>query len=928
MKRRIISVVLALCLTVSFQSVASAENGDSLSPEEFSWNTEESSLPPAEFFSGTGESSLSPEEFFSGTDEVTLPPAESFSGTDEDTLSREILLQQEEISAEESISPQAAGTDGAIPTPAQVYAAMIALKDQEAYKEGTPWTNDEPYSDTKGYYHWQGGTLDGKKISAVGCVAFAFILSDAAFGSLPARRYAAGGFSFEDIKPGDILQVNGDAHTVIVLEVNEAGVIVAEGNISTGDHQGKVHWERGISREDVMSTTSHYITRYPEGYDPSEDPDADRIIANGTLEGGLAWNLTNSGTLTVSGNGSIPDYSSAEEQPWYNNSSQIRTVRIEDGVTGIGACAFWNCGVLSVKIPSSVTSIGNNAFRGSSLLSVTIPSGVKTIQDSAFRACPNLSSAVISEGVETISQNAFSGCKSLKSIALPSTITEVGNAAFFQCQEMTTAAFAPGETQVKLGDNLFTQCYNLMTVTLPKSIDRIGEGMFQDCLLLPGLEIPQGAESIGTQAFASSGVKVILIPHSVTTIEPGAFGSCSLTKIYYTGTEAQWNRIGKSADTIAAVSKAEIIYEYSPEPSTPPAQTPEPSASPDPSAPPTQAPEQTATPEPTALPTQAPEQTAAPEPTAPPTQAPEQTAAPEPTAPPTQAPEQTAAPEPTAPPTQTPGQTAAPDPAPTPTVPSIKGESGKEGWAAITEEAVNAPEGKQVNVTMNGTSVVPGDVLDSVKGQNVTISFDMGNGIVWSVNGRDVTADHANDVDLSVQVGTSAIPEDVVNHVAGNRRTIQLSLAHDGDFGYKAVLTINVDSAYAGMYANLFYYNERLGRLEFVTADQINQAGIAELVFTHASDYCLVMDGNVMDGDSGSSSGGGDESTSPDENDSQGTDTVSPKTGEDGSGAEFLPEENHPDLVRLLLIGAVVLAASAACLTAFRRTGLFRNSRQ
>ena len=55
-------------------------------------------------------------------------------------------------------------------------------------------------------------------------------LSDEAFGSLPARMYDPGSFTFEDIKVGDILRVSGDAHTVIVLEVNDAGVLVAEGN--------------------------------------------------------------------------------------------------------------------------------------------------------------------------------------------------------------------------------------------------------------------------------------------------------------------------------------------------------------------------------------------------------------------------------------------------------------------------------------------------------------------------------------------------------------------------------------------------------------------------------------------------------------------------------------------------------------------------
>lgn len=66
----------------------------------------------------------------------------------------------------------------------------------------------------------------------------------------------------------------------------------------------------------------------------------------------------------------------------------------------------------------------------------------------------------------------------------------------------------------------------------------------------------------------------------------------------------------------------------------------------------------------------------------------------------------------------------------------------------------------------------------------------MGDGIVWYVNGRDVTADHANDVNLSVQVGTSAIPKNIVNDTVGDRQAIQLSLAHSGEFGYSAVLRI------------------------------------------------------------------------------------------------------------------------------------------
>ena len=98
----------------------------------------------------------------------------------------------------------------------------------------------------------------------------------------------------------------------------------------------------------------------------------------------------------------MPEFGSIEEQPWSDYSSQIRKAVIGNGVTSIGSCAFWNCGVLSVEISPSVTAIGTNAFYGSSIISVTIPSSVKTIGDSAFRKCQNMSAVTVPEGVETI----------------------------------------------------------------------------------------------------------------------------------------------------------------------------------------------------------------------------------------------------------------------------------------------------------------------------------------------------------------------------------------------------------------------------------------------------------------------------------------------------------------------------------------------
>ena len=98
-------------------------------------------------------------------------------------------------------------------TESRVYRKIIAQKD--TYKEGRRWTN-------KNYYDWKGGIYD----RGYGCAGFAFLLSDAAFGDLPARKHR----NFSKIKVGDIVRLEHDRHSVIVLKKEADGVIVAEGN--------------------------------------------------------------------------------------------------------------------------------------------------------------------------------------------------------------------------------------------------------------------------------------------------------------------------------------------------------------------------------------------------------------------------------------------------------------------------------------------------------------------------------------------------------------------------------------------------------------------------------------------------------------------------------------------------------------------------
>ena len=282
-----------------------------------------------------------------------------------------------------------------------------------------------------------------------------------------------------------------------------------------------------------------------------------------------------------------------------------------------------------------------------------------------------------------------------------------------------------------------------------------------------------------------------------------------------------------------------------PDPTAAPAETPE--ATPAPTAAPTEAP--TATPDPTAAPAETPEAT--PDPTAAPTEAPTATSAPA-TAP-TTAPAAKATEAPAAKPATTPVPVPATKPAVTPVpdmeMPYLKKDTGKNSWELIGEQLENTQDNGVIDVEMNGTTTVPGEIFDTIKDRDVTVVFHMGDGITWTVNGRDVTAAGKN-IDLGVVFGEEAgktIPVEVINNVTGERYSVNLTLAYDGEFGFKATLTLNMDKKNAGLFANLFYYNEQSGELEFICADEIDSQGEVGLTFTHASDYTIIINRQSME---------------------------------------------------------------------------------
>lgn len=130
--------------------------------------------------------------------------------------------------------------DTAVAATNQIYETIMAQK--AVFPEGMRWTNEN-------YYGWKGGTYTG----GYGCAGFAFAVSDAAFGDTKAKIHT----DYNNIKVGDILRVENNTHSVIVLEVRENSVIVAEGN-----YNASIHWGREIPKSNLVDPSSYIMTRY------------------------------------------------------------------------------------------------------------------------------------------------------------------------------------------------------------------------------------------------------------------------------------------------------------------------------------------------------------------------------------------------------------------------------------------------------------------------------------------------------------------------------------------------------------------------------------------------------------------------------------------------------------------------------------------
>ena len=169
---------------------------------------------------------------------------------------------------------------------------------------------------------------------------------------------------------------------------------------------------------------------------------------------------------------------------------------------------------------------------------VHLPATTTYIHMYAFNHCTGLTKCDMSgTAISAINSGAFQGCESLKEIVLPPA-TRIWSNAFDGCHSVTSITFNDALTRI---DNYaFREVGEMMhgshdiVLIMPSGLTYMGEAAFAH-VKTDVIELNEGLETIGPEAFFGADESSIDIPSTVTSIGYDAFGQCPLMDIKFKG---------------------------------------------------------------------------------------------------------------------------------------------------------------------------------------------------------------------------------------------------------------------------------------------------------------------------------------------------------------------------------------------------------
>ena len=298
--------------------------------------------------------------------------------------------------------------------------------------------------------------------------------------------------------------------------------------------------------------------------------------------------------LSVAGQFNVPDTVETISAGVFRSNTSITGVLIPASVTTIGKDAFNGCNKITQIVfekGDKELVIGENAFRScSSLTSIVVPGRATSIGPYAFGYCSKVVSIVVEEGVKVIGDYAFASCGSLVEISFPSTLEKMGEyddggklvsfAVFNNCSKIESISVAEGNENFATVDGVLyiknegvidelAICPALNggtdgVITVPNTVTKVwdkafynnkavakvvfeqsdeltrevsfGIQMFYGAINLTEVVLPEGLDVIAEYTFYNTAVRSLVIPSTVTSIEPRAFYTRTLVSVTFAET--------------------------------------------------------------------------------------------------------------------------------------------------------------------------------------------------------------------------------------------------------------------------------------------------------------------------------------------------------------------------------------------------------